>query len=436
MSRRAGRRRGAYRVTSPKRNDDGPTDIVLPAVGWRSDPATQRLIGVFGAAGVAVRAVGGAVRDALAGRPVGDVDLATPLAPADVVALVRGAGLTAIPTGADHGTITAVVDRHPFEITTLRRDVETDGRHAVVAFTDDWREDAARRDFTINALSADPDGRVYDYFGGLCDLAAGRVRFVGDADLRVREDYLRLLRYFRFFARYGREPADAAALAAAVRHAGCLDRLSGERLHQELAKLLAPATAAAPSDAVAAWRLMTASGVAAALIGEDGDADRLARLIGLAADADWLVRLAALVTRADAADRLAQRLVLSRKEAERLAGLAGPDRVHLDTPAAAAARRAAYDRRHPDRRLALVADALLLAAADAADPAPWLGARADLLAAPPPPFPIGGQDGRALGLPGDARLGALLSAVEDWWIAGDFAGDRAACLAELARRAA
>ena len=431
-------------MTSPPTSEAGRTHRVLPPTGWLADPTTERLTGVFRAAGAPVRFVGGAVRDSLAGRPVDDVDLATPLPPPSVLALLGAAGLTAIPTGIDHGTVTAVVDRRPFEITTLRRDVETDGRRAVVAFTEDWREDAARRDFTINALSADPDGRVYDYFGGLDDLAAGRVRFVGSADLRVREDYLRLLRFFRFYARYGRPPADGEALAAAAHHAERLDRLSGERLHQELAKLLAPATPEAPSDALAAWRLMIDSGVARALIGEDGAADRLARLIALpveagaadeAAAGDWLVRLAALLTREDAADRLARRLVLSRREGERLQTLAGPDRVAVAAPSAALARRAAYDRRCPARRLDAVADSLLLAAADATDPAPWLTARAALLRAPPPRFPIGGRDARVAGLSAGPALGRLLAEVEAWWVAGDFAADRAGCLAELARRA-
>src|SRR3546814_4512896 len=175
---------------------------------WSSDvcssdltaPETRAVIAALTAAGAEVRFVGGCGRDALAGRAVKDVDIATPDRPEQVIALLEAAGLKAVPTGLDHGTVTAISGRRPFEITTLRRDVETDGRRAVVAFTDDWQADAARRDLTFNALSCSPDGRLYDFFGGRADLAAGRVRFVGDAAARIEEDYLRLLRFFRFQA--------------------------------------------------------------------------------------------------------------------------------------------------------------------------------------------------------------------------------------------
>ena len=178
-------------------------------------PETRAVLAALGAEGAAPRFVGGCVRDAVLGRPVKDVDIATPDPPERVVELIERAGLKAVPTGLAHGTVTAVARGRPFEVTTLRIDVETYGRHAKVAFTDDWQADAARRDLTINALSGTPDGRVFDYFGGLADLRAGRVRFVGDPRQRIREDYLRLLRFFRFHAYYGRGAPDPEGLAAA-----------------------------------------------------------------------------------------------------------------------------------------------------------------------------------------------------------------------------
>jgi len=191
-----------------------PTADRLAPQPWMTAPETRAVVAALTADGTEVRFVGGCVRDALLGRPVKDVDIATPDRPQRVMELLARAGIRAIPTGIEHGTVTAVVGRTPFEITTLRRDVETYGRRAKVAFTDDWTADAARRDFTINALSCTPDGRLYDPFGGLADLRAGRVRFVGDPEARIREDVLRLLRFFRFYAHYGAAPPDPAALAA------------------------------------------------------------------------------------------------------------------------------------------------------------------------------------------------------------------------------
>ena len=203
------------------------------------------------AGGRPARFVGGCVRDGLLGLDQAgrDLDLATPEPPEQVIALLEAAGLQAIPTGLAHGTVTAVADARRFEITTLRRDVATDGRHASVAFTDDFEADAARRDFTINAMSCDRDGRLFDYFGGRADLAAGRVRFVGPAAARIAEDYLRILRFFRFLAHYGRLPADAEALPACAAAAPAIARLSGERVQAEMRKLLAATDPAAGAGA-------------------------------------------------------------------------------------------------------------------------------------------------------------------------------------------
>ncbi|WP_408870062.1 CCA tRNA nucleotidyltransferase, partial [Elioraea sp.] len=232
------------------------------------------------------RLVGGAVRDAIAGLPLADIDLATPDAPEAVMAALAAGGTKVVPTGLAHGTVTAVADGRPIEITTLRRDVATDGRHAVVAFTDDWHEDAARRDFTINAMSMTRAGVVEDWFGGRGDLAAGRVRFVGDPGRRIAEDYLRALRFFRFQARYGQGEADAAALAAIGDAVPGLARLSMERVWSELKRILA-----AP-DPTGALALMAATGVLAAVLPEATGRVALAGLVAAGAPADPLLRLA------------------------------------------------------------------------------------------------------------------------------------------------
>ena len=204
---------------------------------WMQSPAVEAVIAALEAGGGEVRFVGGCVRDMLAERPIKDIDLATPMAPETVMQKLEAAGLKVVPTGLKHGTVTAVSQGRPFEVTTLREDVETDGRHALVAFTDSWEADAARRDLTMNALSLSPAGDLYDPFGGREDLAAGRVRFVGAARIRIAEDYLRLLRFFRFHAYYGRGEPDPEGLAAAEALAPGLTRLSAERVRDELVAL-------------------------------------------------------------------------------------------------------------------------------------------------------------------------------------------------------
>ena len=283
-----------------------------------ADPALRMVLAALPEA----RLVGGAVRDALAGRPVADIDLATPRLPDAIVQALAQAGIRAVPTGIAHGTITAVAGGRGFEVTTLRRDVETDGRHASVAFTDDWRVDAARRDFTINAMSMTADGAVFDYFSGIADLRAGVVRFVGDPATRIAEDYLRILRFFRFFARYGTGEPDPAALAAIRAGLGGLAILSVERVWSELQRILA---APDPSDAIAR---MAELGVLAAVLPEGTDPQALARLVAAGAPADPLLRLAALLT--GDADALAIRLKLSTAERERLLALRAQPVPHPD----------------------------------------------------------------------------------------------------------
>ena len=258
---------------------------------WMTAPETRAVIAALTAEGAEVRFVGGCVRDALAGHPVKDIDLATPDRPEKVLALLEAAGLKAVPTGLDHGTVTAISGHRPFEITTLRRDVQTDGRRAVVAFTDDWEADAARRDLTFNALSCSPDGRLFDFFGGYDDLLAGRVRFVGDPRARIREDYLRLLRFFRFQAHYGRLPPDPEILAVARELVPELAGLSGERIRAELLRLLE-----AP-DPLPVLEIMIADRILESILPEIAGTAVLAGLLtlDLPEAADPVLRLGALL---------------------------------------------------------------------------------------------------------------------------------------------
>jgi poly(A) polymerase len=302
-------------------------ELRIDAAKWRRLRGASRLLDALGADEGLTRYVGGAVRDQLLGISVSDVDLATKLKPDEVVQRLEAAKIRAVPTGIDHGTITAVSNGHPFEVTSLRRDVSTDGRRATVAFTDDWQEDAARRDFTINALSADPlTGHVYDYFGGKDDLLARRVRFIGDPIDRIAEDHLRILRFFRFHARFGDGKPDAEALDACSRRANDLMALSRERIADELLKLLAVTD---PSPTVT---VMLEHGILRPVLPEieHGALPRL-RALAQAENSggigpDPLRRLAALLPRDPSiAERVAVRLKLSNKARKRLICAAEPE---------------------------------------------------------------------------------------------------------------
>ncbi|HEV7369688.1 CCA tRNA nucleotidyltransferase [Arenibaculum sp.] len=394
-----------------------------------SAAAVGRVLDALARGGAEVRFVGGCVRDAILGRPVRDVDLATDALPQGVMALLRAAGIGVVPTGVAHGTVTAVVDGTPVEVTTLRRDVETDGRRAVVDFTDDWREDAARRDFTMNALSLSPDGTVHDFFGGIADARAGRVLFVGDPEARIREDVLRILRFFRFQAHYGRGAPDAAALAACRRLAPLLPRLSGERVRAELLRLLE-----AP-DPAPVWRLMADEGVLARLLPEAADLGRLDALAGLeragGAAPDPLRRLAALLPgSAAAALDVAARLRLSNRERDRLVLLAEPP-LAVDPSSPDRGNRRALHRLGAAHFADLV---LLEAAARRLGRAAIEPALAAAAAWRPVSFPLAGRDLQARGVPPGTGMGRLLKELEAWWEDRDYRPDRAACLAELERR--
>ncbi|WP_234730904.1 CCA tRNA nucleotidyltransferase [Acidocella facilis] len=351
--------------------------------------------------------VGGAVRDMLAGRAVADVDMASPLAPEEVMRRARAAGLKAVPTGLAHGTVTLVAAGHGFEVTTLRRDVETDGRRARVEFTDDWREDAARRDFTINAMSCTQDGEIFDYFGGQADLAAGVVRFVGAAAERVAEDYLRILRFFRFFARYGRGEADAAALAAIRNGREGLKQLSAERVWSEVKKILA---APAPLRAVA---LMGETGVLEMVL-PGARVERLAALLGRGAPLEPLLRVAALSD-----EDLARRLKLSGAEAALLAAWRLPLGIGPEDEDAALRRALALAGHEA------LAGRIWLQGGGGAG---WEALRARLAGMARPVFPLQGRDLAGV-VEAGPRMGEVLAAVRGWWLEGGCVADRAGCLA-------
>jgi poly(A) polymerase len=375
---------------------------LAPLPAWASMEASVLLMACLGPQ---ARFVGGCVRDALTGQAPSDLDLATLDAPETVMAKLAAAGFKAIPTGIAHGTVTAVVRGRTYEITTLRRDIETDGRHATVEFTDDWAADAARRDFTLNAMSMDAAGRVFDYFGGRADVAERRVRFVGDAATRVAEDYLRALRFFRFQARFGGDVPDAQALAACQQAAAQLKNLSAERVRGELFRLLEG------PNAPAMLRLMQRLQMFDFWLPELGDPVALERLQAVAAKVgarvDAVLALAALVSAASAA-AVAKRLRCSNADAARLVALTAPSAA-LDPAFDDRQRRAAFYRLGGDP-----APFVLLAWSKSpgfdsmfAHAAAWVR----------PKFRLNGDDARAAGIAPGPAMGAWLKAREEEWIA-------------------
>ena len=404
----------------------------LAGADWLVRSDTQAVLGALSAAGHDARVVGGAVRNALLGEPVIDIDIATTATPEQVTAAALAAGLGAVPTGLAHGTVTVIADSVPFEVTTLREDVETFGRHARVSFTADWAADASRRDFTINALYCDRDGRVSDPLGGLDDLAARRIRFIGDARERIREDALRILRFFRFNARYGRDAPDADGLAACAAERALLAQLSAERVRAELLKLLA-APGAGPAIAV-----MFAHGFIVDVLGRAPRIGLFERLVTLDAAAqrppDPLLRLSVLTAAVDEdRDHLASRLRLSRAERDDIV-IVDPRLLRLATLDAAGQHRALYAVGAVRWRRLTMAGATTAGTAE--DRAAWdtLHTLADHWQVPR--FPLGGRDAVALGLAPGPQIGSLLADLEADWIAEDFAADTAELQARLAARAA
>jgi poly(A) polymerase len=406
----------------------------LDGAEWLKRPETQAVFAALAARGHAARAVGGAVRNALAGRPVADIDIATDARPEQVMAAAESAGLRAVPTGLAHGTVTVVAGEHPYEITTLRQDVETHGRHATVAFTDDWAEDARRRDFTLNALYCGADGTVFDPLGGYPDLAARRVRFIGNARARIREDYLRIMRFFRLTADFAEGPADAESLAACVRERAGLAILSAERVRVELLRLLI----APRGPEIAA--LMQDYGLLPAVLGAAPRPTRIARLaaieaaLGLAPDA--VLRLAALAVEVEEdAERLRDRLRLSNDEAARLERAARWRGADIGPASPEAAARVCLYRHGPAayRERVLIAWTRTSAAPDSEDWRRRLGLPERWQV---PRFPIKGADVLAAGVEAGPRVGEILRAVEQWWVEGGFTADAAALRAKVAELAA
>ena len=399
----------------------GATSHSLSNAAWLTAGALSRLLEVLDRDGEQARVVGGAVRNALIDMPIHEIDVATTALPESVVKRVQAAGFKAVPTGIEHGTVTVVIDKHPFEVTTLRQDVETDGRHATVVFGRDWQTDAERRDFTINALSVTRDGTVYDYTGGLGDLAARRVRFIGDAGQRIAEDYLRILRFFRFHAAYG--PGghpDAEGLAACIAGRDGLDRLSRERVRMEVLKLVvaphAVPTLIVMSDAGLALRIL--GGVS--YLASFENMAKVEAAIGLAPDP--VRRLGALaVMVAEDAERLWQKLRLANSEHERLVSMAEGWRRISPGVGEQGARTLIY-------RLGAQAftDHALLGWARSqagAKDSDWHG-----LATLPqrwnaPVFPLKAADFIKRGIEKGPALGVAMRAAETAWIAAGFPGD-------------
>ncbi|CAN7411299.1 CCA tRNA nucleotidyltransferase [Neorhizobium tomejilense] len=404
---------------------------------WFQDPALQRILTLLNADGGEARVAGGAVRNALMGLPVADVDVATTLRPEKVVERAVAGGIKAVPTGFEHGTVTLVIGGHGFEVTTLRRDIETDGRRAKVAFGTDWQTDAERRDLTINALYADAQGVVIDLVNGLPDIDTRTIRFIGDAAERIAEDYLRILRFFRFFAHYGSGRPDADGLRACARAKDKLSTLSAERVWAETKKLL---SAADPSRALL-W--MRQAGVLTEILPEtekwgiDGIHGLVSAEKSLGWTPDPILRLAAIVPPdVERLDALAKRLKMSNAEAAKLAAWANapvpPDEV-TDVGFARLLYRQGAEGLVMRLKLAL-ASARTAAEGDPA--AMRKSARLSVLLKraenyEKPVFPLSGADIVAAGVPAGKRVGEILKELEDFWVERNFAPDRAALTARL-----
>ena len=377
-----------------------------------------------------LRFVGGCVRNAIWNEPVGDIDLACQLDPEAVTSALDTAKIRYVPTGIEHGTVTAVIDGTPYEITSLRRDVETDGRRATVAYTTDWAEDAQRRDMTINALYADLSGRVFDPTGlGLEDMQSRKFRFVGQADDRVREDYLRILRFFRFLAWYGgQEKVDAASLKACREHQSGIKTLSVERIWMEMKKLLS-----APNP-VRACHIMLTNGILETVFPEANNVDGLEALVkletreGIAPDP--LLRIMAMSAREPLQMALlAKRLKMSKLETSRLRGWADDD-AQLSTNMAERDKLAAIYKSGKS----VIYDRTRLRAAGETDPiqsARWMALAALAMEWEVPIFPLTGRDLTDVGVPTGPAMGKALKALEALWVRSGFSTEKPQLLAAL-----
>jgi len=407
----------------------------IASAAWLSQSGLQKLLAVLSEGGEEARIAGGAVRNALLGEDVADIDIATTAPPQETIRRVEAAGFKAIPTGIEHGTVTAIMDGAPVEITTLRADVTTDGRHATVAFGRDWKADAGRRDFTINALYATADGAVIDHVGGLADLETRTIRFIGDSEARIREDYLRILRFFRFFARYGSGRPDAEGLKACARLKDGLDRLSAERVWSELKKTL---SARDPSRALL-W--MRQAGVLTKVLpeSEKWGIDAIHGLAAAERDLGWpadpILRLASIVPPdAMRMDEMAARLRLSNVEGERLKGWALASLVKPDTSEAVFARQlySGNVQGMTDRLRLALAGARAKAVTDTGEMIAAGGYGRLLKFAEKwqrPVFPVGGEDLKRLDVAAGPAMGVALKALETAWIESGFTLSREDLLA-------
>lgn len=429
-------------MTSPNANSMSPNQILATA-SWLTGKRTRRVFDTLEHAGFTVRAVGGTVRNTLLGEPVSDIDLAVDASPDVVMAAARSAGLKVVPTGIAHGTVTIIVEGTPYEVTSLRQDVSTDGRHATVAYTSSWNADALRRDFTINAIYCDRHGVLLDPVGGLADITKRRVRFIGKANERIREDYLRILRFFRFSAKYADGALDQLGLAACIDERSGLQQLSAERIHHELLRLLQ-----APS-CIPVIECMSEHGFITDLIGTKGNVAALVALVTIAASGakpsppdDPILRLAVLsiATPGEVAD-LKVRLRLSNAEAERI--LAATTTAQSMTPQTTASSLHELIYRHGNRA---TCDGIALAWArheaisrSAASPAapPYTVAFQQMLqtaiAWTTPALPVNGRDVIARGIAPGPRVSAIIADFERWWIDAGFPRDQERIAAKLAQ---
>ena len=413
-------------------SQDGRTDRKLGDANWLTAGPLTRLLGVLDCDGEEARVVGGAVRNSLLGMPIAEVDVATTAVPEEVVKRVTGAGFRPVPTGIEHGTVTVVIDKRPFEVTTLRKDIETYGRHAKVEFGRDWKADAERRDFTINALSATRDGAVYDYTGGLDDLAHRRVRFIGDPAKRIAEDYLRILRFFRFHAAYGTsDHPDATGLAACIAGRNGLDQLSRERVRMEMLKLVV-----AP-HAVPTLISMTDAGLLLRVLGGVSylaSFENMAKVeAAIGTEPNAVRRLGALaVAVPEDAERLWQRLRLANNEYERLASM-GEGWGRISPLYGEKAAKALLYRLRPQQ----FTDRVLLGWARSqatAHDADWHGLATLPQRWTAPVFPLKAADFMKRGVAQGPALGAALAAAEQAWIMAGFP-DNASALDAIASEA-
>ncbi|MBK8173982.1 MAG: CCA tRNA nucleotidyltransferase [Rhodospirillales bacterium] len=410
----------------------------LPPQPWMEAAETQQVLRALAADGAEVRFIGGCVRDAILKRPVHDIDLALARRPDQVVSLLQRAGIKAVPTGIDHGTVTALLGAMQFEITSLRVDVESFGRRARIAYTDDWIADAARRDFTFNALSSTPNGDIYDYFDGMDDLAYGRVRFVGKAEERIGEDVLRLLRFFRFYAWYGRPPIDQGALIACRDGAEKISMLSGERVRGEVFRTLMAPDPGDVFDLMRTWRVLEH------VLPEAKDTARLKMLSWLdtrairleSVTADPLRRLGALITQDKfAATRIADRLKLSNRQRERLSVMMSePGAVNPDADADTIARalyRLGAEAARDQALLSWAGELCETPRAPQGRNARWIDLLQRIDSWQPVAFPLKGRDAQALGLAAGPGMGALLKEVQAWWENDGCRAGYDACLEHL-----